>query len=133
MASKEKTQVVLKSDEGTTNGILYYTAYTGNDRTKRAVMTWLGCWLLAVITVFIPIAHFVLVPAFLIAGPIVGLSRYRQTDSKEKVVGMCPKHNAETTINLEATDKLPKWAYCPECNQSLQLSESAFTEQQTTA
>jgi len=125
MATKEEQSINIENnDNGTTKGTLYFTAYDSRDRIKRATISWLGCWGLAGITLFIPIAHFFLVPAFFIAGPIIGISKYKQIDAKEKVVGLCPQHKAETSIHLEATDKLPKWTYCPECNASLQLTES---------
>jgi len=125
MATKEERSVNIENDDnGTTEGTLYFTAYNSGDRIKRATISWLGCWILAGVTVFIPIAHFFLVPAFFFAGPILGISRYKQMDSKEKVVGLCPQHKTETSIALEANDKFPKWTYCPECNASLQLTES---------
>ncbi len=125
MATKKELSVNIESnDHGTTEGTLHVTAYNHSDRIKRATLSWLGCWVLASITLFIPIAHFFLVPAFLIAGPMIGLSKYKQMDAKEKVIGLCPQHKAGTTIHLEANDKLPKWTYCPACNASLQLTES---------
>ena len=37
-------------------------------RTRRAVLALLACWGLAALTIFVPIAHFVLVPGFFLLG-----------------------------------------------------------------
>lgn len=122
MATKEQITVYLKGNEGkVNNGVMTFVSYTNADRMKRAATAWGVCWLIAIVCIAIPIAHFFLVPGFAIAGPVLAFFRYRQLDKKEKVVGVCPYHNEETTLELEATDQLPKWVYCPVCNGSLQL------------
>jgi len=124
MASKETLIIDIQDDnDNTTEGTLHYTAFNSADRLTRAVTILVICWALAIVTAFIPIAHFVLVPAFLLAGPIMAFLRYRQADAKETVEGECPRHNGPFTIKLEATDKLPKWTYCPECNGGIQFIE----------
>lgn len=125
MASKEEMQISIEDDHNrSSSGTLFFTAYSPTDRTTRAVTALVGCWLIAGITVFIPIAHFFLVPAFFIAGPILAVSRYKQTDAKDKIEGTCPRHNGPISIKLETTDKLPKWTYCPECDGPIQLTEA---------
>ena len=128
MASKQEQLIDIQDDNGNSQtGTMFYTAFSAADRTTRAVTAQVICWILAGITLFIPIAHFFLVPAFLIAGPVMAFSRYKQTNAKEKVEGTCPRHNGQFTINLETTDTLPKWTYCPECDGAIQ-----FVEKQTT-
>jgi len=126
MASKEQLAVDIQDDDkNSAEGTLFYTAFTAADRTTRAVTILLICWVLAGVTLFIPIAHFFLVPAFLIAGPIMAFSRYKQQDAKEHVEGTCPRHKGSFSLKFEATDKLPKWAYCPECDGSIQILEKS--------
>ncbi|MDX1812680.1 MAG: hypothetical protein R3240_12065 [Gammaproteobacteria bacterium] len=126
MAAKKELTIEIQDDnDHSAEGTLFYTAYNPADRTTRAITALVVCWLLAGVTLFIPIAHFFLVPAFLIAGPVLAFSRYKQEDSKEKVEGTCPRHNGQVTIKLENTDKLPKWTYCPECDGAIQLVEKA--------
>jgi len=122
MASKETLTIDIQDDNNNSaEGTMNYTAFNPADRTTRAITILAICWVLAGVTLFIPIAHFFLVPAFLIAGPVMAYSRYKQTDAKENVEGECPRHNGHFTLKLEATDKLPKWAYCPECDGAIQL------------
>ena len=124
MASQQEMTVQFKTDEGVTRqGTLFYTAYTPSDRTRRAIIALVVCWLLAVASIPIILAHYILIPAFLIAGPVMARSRFKQQDSKEKVEGECPHHNGPFTLKLETTDVLPKWVYCPECDKGLQILE----------
>lgn len=126
MASKQELNIDIQDDNNNSaDGTLYFTAYNPADRTTRAITALIVCWVIAGVTVFIPIAHFFLVPAFLIAGPIVGFSRYKQQDSKDRVEGTCPRHNGQITVKLENTDKLPKWTYCPECDGGIQFVEKS--------
>lgn len=124
MATQETKSMLIRDDEkNSCAGMLHYIAFTPTDRTKRAAIMWTGCWIAAGIAVFIPLAHFFLVPAFLIAGPILFFQRSKQKDAKEKVTGTCPRCHQEIEIKLEATDQLPKWVYCPKCDGSLDLND----------
>lgn len=124
MATKQEITIEIQDDNNNkAAGTLFFTAYNPADRTTRAITALVVCWIIAAVTLFIPIAHFFLVPAFLIAGPVVAVSRYKQQDSKEKVEGTCPRHNGPFAVKLENTDKLPKWTYCPECDGAIQFVE----------
>jgi len=126
MASSEQMDVIIKDDEGNQNdAIMYYTIYSTADRTKRATISIVGCWVAAVIALPIPVAHLVLVPGFFIAGPVLAYSRIKMKEAKEKVIGICPRHNAEITIKLENTDTIPKYTYCPDCQGAIQIVEKA--------
>ncbi len=119
----EKTEAIgIQSDgQGATAGTLHSVVYSSSERTGRAVKVLLLAWLLAGIAVFIPIAHFFLVPIFFIAGPVMAFSRYRAEVVPNRVCGRCPECGEEIEIPLEPSDKLPKWSYCPSCNKSLHL------------
>ncbi len=124
MATQETKSILIRDDEkNSCEGLLHYTAFTPADRTKRAVTMWVACWVIAGITVFIPLAHFFLVPAFLIAGPVMFFQRIKQEDEKDKVTGTCPRCSEDINIKLEATDALPKWVYCPQCDGALELMD----------
>ena len=124
MASTETKIINVKDDKGAaSDGVLHYTSYNPGDRMGRAVVVLVACLIGAAVTLFIPLAHFILVPIFLIAGPVMFFIRYKQDDAKEKVESSCPRCDEAVTLELEATDKLPKWVFCPKCDCSLQLSE----------
>ena len=121
--AQSQQQAIKISGEGLkpADGVLHYTVYDKSDRTKRALAALGLCWAAAGVTVFIPIAHFILVPGFFIAGPILAGVRYKQAEAKEKVEGTCPKCEGQISVSLEANDTLPKWTYCPSCDASIQL------------
>ena len=124
MATKQETTVVIKDDSNNvTAGTLYSTSFTKADRTKRAITIWVICWVLAVLSIPIILAHYILIPAFLIAGPVMARARLKQVAEMEKVEGLCPHHNGPFTLKMEKTDILPKWAYCPECDKGIQILE----------
>ncbi len=115
---------IVNSEGKETSGSLRLRVYGPRERMKRAMKALGICWGLAVVTVFIPIAHFVLVPGFFIAGPVTAFLRYRVTETMDSVTGHCPTCGEEVTIPLEASDQLPKWTYCPVNNDPVQLLEA---------
>lgn len=123
MSDKETRPVSVKDDKGNQrDGVLHFTSYTSADRTKRAVLAWVGCWVAAFLTFFIPIAHFILVPAFLVAGPVMFFSLSRQVEALEKTVSVCPRCDKALNLDMETNDKLPKWTYCPACDGAIEIS-----------
>lgn len=127
MAQQQVMMVGLKSDAGLRRGELKLSVLSSAERLQRSFGTLLLCWLLAGVTLFIPLAHFFLVPLFVIAGPVLFFMRYKVTELKESVSGECPECAQAVVIELEATDKFPKWTYCPSCNKSVQLVYDAGT------
>jgi len=123
MSTLEQRAIVIKGAEQERDGVLRLHVFSPQDRVMRAAKVWGLCWLLATITLFIPIAHFVLVPGFLLAGPIWAIKRYGVTLALEQVTGHCPNNGEEITLKLDPSDHLPMWTYCPVCNASLQLLE----------
>jgi len=122
MAKQETLNISIRNEEGKQAlGVMHFTTYTPGDRSKRAITALLACWVVAGVTLFIPIAHFFLVPAFLIAGPVLFFLRSRQDEAKEKIEGTCPHCDQAITIALENTDKLPKRTYCPACDKAIEL------------
>ena len=124
MPSTGITQIQLRDNDGkTTDGKLYTTLYDSGDRIQRALLRLALLWALAGLSLFIPLAHFVLVPGFLIAGPVAAVMVYRSTQARDRAEGRCPVCGEEISIKLEAKDEIPKWTYCPACNAALQITE----------
>ncbi len=122
MPQSRADAIGIRSDaHGLKPGQLHSKVYGPGERASRALVALGGCWALAGVTLFIPIAHFFLVPLFAIAGPVVAFNRYRAEVAAERVTGTCPECGQSITIELEPSDKLPKWSHCPECGKSVQL------------
>lgn len=122
MPEKKTEAILIKGNETKPcAGELHSCSFSSAERMSRAAKVLGVAWLLALITAFIPIAHFFLVPLFLIAGPVMGFMKYKAETVLEKVSGDCPECSKEVDIVLEPSDKLPKRTYCPDCNKPLQL------------
>jgi len=114
--------IQLKSQAGeTSQAEMTLHAYSSNERRKRAILTLLGFWALAALSIPILIAHFVLVPGFFIGGIVMSTKRWKTEEEAESVSGTCPNCHTDITINLEKKGELPQWQYCPVCNDSLEL------------
>lgn len=123
MPNIDNTAVVIKdNDEQTSSGQLQTTEFDHGDCIKRALLKLGLFWLLAVASLPIVIAHWVLVPGFFLAGPWMAYRTYKITHRRDHVSGDCPGCKEKITIKLEANDELPKWSYCPACNTPLQIT-----------
>jgi len=60
-------------------------------RLARALGGLAACWGAAAVAVFIPVAHFLLVPALTIAGLVWAVLRYRERQRLVRVHGVCPR------------------------------------------
>lgn len=92
------------------------------ERTARAAQAWLLCWGAAGIAIFIPLLHFLLVPAFAIAGPLVARARWQEIATVLSARGRCPGCGAaqEVALRLPARAEIP-WR-CTACGRPLVLS-----------
>src|ERR1700737_3050655 len=77
-------------------------------------------WGLAVLSVFIPVAHFILVPTFLVAGIVMAIKRSREDRRLLRVRGACPR--------CGAVQELAPGGRCvdgPKCHGNLTLVTTA--------
>jgi len=73
-----------------TSAMAHLAVPTAPARARRAWLTLLAGWGLAVASVFIPVLHFILVPAFLFGTPLVAWSRWKERVRLLSADGMCP-------------------------------------------
>ncbi|TPW15697.1 MAG: hypothetical protein FD130_1159 [Halothiobacillaceae bacterium] len=124
MATADSQTIYVKAGESSVReGILHFTQFSSTDRVGRAFKILGLCWLGALITLFIPLAHFILTPGFLIAGVVMAYSRYMANSANESVQVACPACGKEVTIQLEPGDRFPLYTYCPSCHGGVQLTE----------
>lgn len=67
-------------------------------RVGRAAVRLVGAWVLAVACVLVPLLHFVLVPGFFLAGPVLAWLAFRETVVVKSERITCPKCGQETPI-----------------------------------
>ena len=90
-------------------------------RPMRALRALGVCWGLAVLAVFLPLLHFVLVPGLLIAGIVLGLRTLGERATILSMRGSCPAcaEPFELALKEGASEKLE--LRCPACGRALQL------------
>src|SRR4051794_13695731 len=94
----KKVQIIHSDGVRTSSGEIQIQYWNKKERTMRALKMGGMCWGGAVVAVFMPLIHFVLVPALLIAGPIM----FFIVAGRESVVlgglGVCPGCSAPLPI-----------------------------------
>ncbi len=90
-------------------------------RIGRALRALGICWGLAVASVLVPVLHFLLVPGFLIAGPLLASYRWGEHLTVLAVRGECPGCGAAQgiKIGLPPTTRMP--LRCESCRRQLIL------------
>ncbi len=132
MAISETRPIVIENDRGGgAEGTLYVRKFSVKDRILRALVMLGVMWLLAVMAVLIPVAHFVLVPSLLLAGPILALMRYRVTEVNDHATGACPTCGGDMAIPLDSSDRLPLWTYCPPAGHPIHLLDAHVAGRRT--
>jgi hypothetical protein len=90
-------------------------------RMTRTLIALGQCWGLAVVAVFLPVLHFILVPALLLAGPFVARSRWLEHASARRMRGTCPGCGHAVQVPLRQSAR-PEVAFrCPDCGRPLTL------------
>jgi hypothetical protein len=91
------------------------------NRLRRALMAFAAGLGLAVLGVFIPIAHFFLVPGFLLGGLFLGLRRLRERRTLIEVRGTCPRCGVEQTFEAGGQWRGSARVTCSNCHNTLDL------------
>ena len=95
---------------------------TTGERVAR-VLTGLGMfWALALGGLFIPVAHFVLVPVFLTAGIIMAVKRSQEDRRLAEVRGPCPRCSAQQTFKAGGRFAPGRSLDCPACHGTFEVA-----------
>lgn len=94
-------------------------------RWRRSVRGLLQCWGAAILSIFIPVAHFFLVPGFLVAGVVLFFRRRTAEIVVRSMQGRCPDCGTDQTFDAPA-----RWASeftvdCRQCHRRLRVSALA--------
>ena len=88
------------------------------DRVRRAVLGWAACWGAAIAALFLPLLHFVLVPALLIAGPVLGMARLGEKRTITRISGPCPECGA--ALSLKPGGSAANVVRCDHCRRPVE-------------
>lgn len=86
-----------------------------HDRVRRAILGWAACWGAAIAALFLPLLHFVLVPALLIAGPMLGMARLGEKRTITRISGPCPECGG--AISLKPGGSAANVVRCDHCRR----------------
>jgi hypothetical protein len=78
-------------------------------------------WGLALIGLFIPLAHFILVPTFFTAGIVVAVLKAREDQRLVKVCGACPHCGVDQEFEVGGRFTRERSLVCPLCHNILRL------------
>ena len=115
--------IIIKGGDIAGEGLFHVRGLNTRERRLRAAKIGGWMWLCALLSVPICGLHIVLVPGFLVAGPVMAFMRYRITEVPDHVSGNSPWGKEQLTLALKPGDRLPKRVRCPACNAMLYLLE----------
>jgi hypothetical protein len=96
--------------------------YAPRERMTRALKKLGMFWGAAVVSVLIPVFHFVLVPGFLILGPIMARLQYKQELEIKDAKFPCPDCKKEVEFK-KVSGNWPLRQICPHCSSQLYLNK----------
>jgi len=105
--------------------------YSRGQRWQRAVKG-LGLWWAAALGgVFIPVAHFFLVPGCTLTGVYVAISRLRRGEMVVALDGTCPDCGFSQSFDVSGARTIPHHVTCSNCHRSLSTSLEGIGEEDT--
>ena len=94
----------------------------GPGRRAGRALAGLGLfWGIAAVCVFIPVAHLLLVPAFLLCGGVVAALRLREGRRLVALRGACPRCGVEQDFGATGRFDKQREVVCPNCHARLRL------------
>ena len=114
-------EVWIKTPTGkVSRGEVRIQTWDRKQRVKRGLKLLGFCWAMSLVTVIIPLAHFILVPGFFIAGPIGAWIISGQDSVILGGQGTCPSCDTFLTI-VRGPNRWPLSDLCAQCQASVSL------------
>ena len=92
------------------------------ERVRRAIKGLATFWAAALGSVFIPVAHFLLVPGFALFGMVTFFERIGAREVVTSAVGVCPDCGREQQLEMGGRFRVPRDVACRYCQRSLRIS-----------
>jgi len=100
------------------------TRFDRAERLRRAAKGAGAAWAAALGSVFIPVAHFVLVPTFIALGAFLAWSRAHADIVLARAHGTCPDCGTDQDLDVHGRWSLPHRVACRACHRALTLRET---------
>ena len=122
-AGTRTQRILLKGYHGQpAPGTVTIRRFNRDERVRRALAGLGKWWGIAVVSVLIPVAHFVLVPSFLAYGAWQFFQRLGTAELAVDARGTCPDCGAEQALELAPRWRAPQPVTCRQCHRGLQLA-----------
>jgi len=122
MPERQQAFVLTGFSGKTTRGTVMVTSFDRRARVRRAFKALGMFWACAVGSVFIPVAHFLLVPGFFVFGIAQFFQRLGTPEVGRGATGVCPDCGAEQKLDLPPRWTVPQQVTCKHCQRGLQLT-----------
>ncbi|HEY3280330.1 MAG TPA: hypothetical protein VGJ83_07435 [Gemmatimonadales bacterium] len=122
--SEARTYSVTGYSGGRTVATVTVEAFDRSQRVRRAlkgIATW---WAAALGSIFIPVAHFLLVPSLALFGVYTFFERLGAAEVVTAAQGVCPDCGREQQLDVSGRWRVPRDIACRYCQRSLRLSQS---------
>jgi hypothetical protein len=117
----ERTEVrIILNEDKSSEGEVFLKRWSDRQRNWRATKILLQMWGLALLSVFVPLAHFVLVPLFLLIGLVMYPIMLGQKSTVLGGVGACPNCDKRFEI-IRCPEKWPLEDICNHCNRHVKI------------
>jgi hypothetical protein len=120
-ANEEKDVILSGTDSHKAPGKAFFHTWTAQEAQQRGVKAWVACWLAAIPSLFLPIAHFFLVPGFLILGPIMFIYFKKMTTKILEIRGPCP-YCQQIFTTKNQPNQWPMDACCDACRRTFSIT-----------
>jgi len=122
--SVSSINVVVKTWDGRSSkkGNVSVESWEKPERLRRAIKTLGLGWGLAFISIFLPGAHFFLVPGFFVGGPVAAYLVSRQRSVVLGGEGICPNCGAKLII-VRGPVQWPLEDVCTQCQNHVRIEE----------
>jgi len=119
----ETIPVHVESYGSTSTGTVSIRHYSPSERIRRTFATFGIGFLITILSVLIPVAHFILVPLGFIATPVIAFLTYRRTENIVSGTAPCPKCQAQIQIQKRAV-AWPVNETCQGCSRALSITRN---------
>ncbi len=110
------------------DGVADVRVYPVARQVLRALGALAGIWLAALASAFIPVAHLLLVPGFLVWGMVLFVRRLRTDRVALGVRGTCPDCGEDQAFEAGGRWRLPRTFTCAACRRALRAEALAAAE-----
>ena len=113
--------VSIRALEKENPGSITIEHFSPAQRAANAARTAGKTFAATVACVFIPVAHFILVPTGLLLTAVLAFLSYRKRSRIKAFKGECPACGAVIELSASSADRLPLYEFCDKCSREITI------------